>query len=436
MILKDISQIMDKSSQKSLQLIYNSGESIKKKELFRKIGRTSGITGATILKNTGLIRETLVSSFWGKKEGYELTSIGKYLAIMLKSENNRLYPEESKYLENYDIFNEIFEIKKRNSILEALYNSEDFITYNQLVKSSGINNGLNQELNYLNNCGMTNLYKKGMGLLYSSYDYKISELGRKVYENYNNLNLENANLIHIGDTKNNNIKHQEVPTKEILVENQPKVATNILIEKNELEKPEKNENLIKNKFPPRNPHPNFNPYVNDNHNDLSKKDLGTPSIEEDIAKTEFKKLCNKKGKDFENYVMDNLFPKESFDLLYVTPDAKTNERRYVECSRKPDLQFRDKKTGNIFYVECKYRSRLFNEKFEWASNVGQAERYRNIEYLEEIPVYVAMGLMGASDNPKKVFLMPLKDIKYSGLFLSVLRNYEITESRDVFKILK
>lgn len=413
MILKDLSQIIDKSSQKSLQIMYKAGGTVKCKELKYNLGRNSYLATSAILKNTGVIKETSVSSFWGKKQGYELTPIGKYIALMLKSETEKLNETESKYLEDYSVFNQLFEIKTVNRILETLYNANEFLTYNQLLRSAHITGWGTQEIRYITHFGLTDQYKKGMGLLLSSYDYRISELGKKVYENYHNLNSN------------------ELKTNELVITDN----STVIEEKKSLE-PIINPNLIKNKFPPREPHPNFNPYVNNNQNDLSKKEAEIPEvIEKEEIKDEFKELCHKKGKDFETYTMDNLFPKETFDLLHVTPDAETNEKRYVESSRKPDLQFRDKKTGKIFYVECKYRSSLFNEKYEWTKSTEQAERYRNIEYLEEIPVYIAMGLMGTPENPKKVFLMPLKDIKYNAMFLSVLKDYEIKEAGDIFKIL-
>jgi hypothetical protein len=45
-----------------------------------------------------------------------------------------------------------------------------------------------------------------------------------------------------------------------------------------------------------------------------------------------------------------------------------------------------------------------------------------------------MGLGGTANNPNKVYLMPLREIKYPALYPSVLRNWEITNIYDVFKI--
>jgi len=148
-----------------------------------------------------------------------------------------------------------------------------------------------------------------------------------------------------------------------------------------------------------------------------------------------KKLAFKKGEKFEIYVMDNLFPEKYFKLLHKTHDFKTNSKRYVESSLKPDFLFEDKKTGKIFYVECKYRSNLYQDKFHWAKDDKQFQRYKDFESNENIPIYIAMGLGGTADNPERIFLMPLKEIKYPALFPSVLKNWEVNGLRDVFRII-
>ncbi|MBN2838224.1 MAG: hypothetical protein JXM74_05670, partial [Fusobacteriaceae bacterium] len=266
--------------------------------------------------------------------------------------------EELEFLDDYSVFYSILGSNVSNQLLKLLYEENgDFLNAKTIGQKSGLGiNGSGNTIKQLSAIGLLDEHRASLGLLLTDYNFRISELGKKVYEGYNNIDSSN------------------------------------MLEK--IEEPKKSE-----------------------------------------EKAELNRLCSKKGKDFETYTMDNLFPKETFDLLHVTPDAETNEKRYVESSRKPDLQFRDKKTGKIFYVECKYRSSLFNEKFEWTKSNEQAERYRNIEYLEEIPVFIAMGLMGTPEKPKKVFLMPLKDIKYNALYLSVLRDYEIKEVEDIFKII-
>ncbi|AEK19322.1 hypothetical protein [Methanococcus maripaludis] len=142
-----------------------------------------------------------------------------------------------------------------------------------------------------------------------------------------------------------------------------------------------------------------------------------------------------KGTAFELCCLD-IFPEKDFDLLEMTHNPDSANGRFVKSDLNPDLQFKDKKTGNNFSVECKYRSSLFKGAFSWAKNKAQADRYREYEKENEIPVFIAMGLGGTPEKPEQIFLMPLKEIKYNSLFPSVLKDYEIKEAKDVFKILK
>jgi hypothetical protein len=45
-----------------------------------------------------------------------------------------------------------------------------------------------------------------------------------------------------------------------------------------------------------------------------------------------------------------------------------------------------------------------------------------------------MGLEGTADNPEKIYLMPLKKIKYNALYQSVLKEWKIENIYDIFKI--
>ncbi|AIJ05347.1 hypothetical protein JH146_0497 [Methanocaldococcus bathoardescens] len=154
-----------------------------------------------------------------------------------------------------------------------------------------------------------------------------------------------------------------------------------------------------------------------------------------LPEDEYRKwLAHQKGEEFESFVLNNLFPEKYFELLDMTHNFETNSKRYVKKSLKPDFLLKDKKTGKIFYVECKYRSKLYQEKFHWAKDKEQFQRYKDIESNENIPVYIAMGLGGTADNPERIFLMPLKEIKYPALFPSVLRDWEINNIYDIFRI--
>lgn len=69
-----------------------------------------------------------------------------------------------------------------------------------------------------------------------------------------------------------------------------------------------------------------------------------------------------KGSRFEGFVLDEIFLDKLFDLVEMTRDFKSNSKRFEERSMKPDFLFRDKRTGEEFWIEAKYRKGLFRNK--------------------------------------------------------------------------
>jgi len=72
------------------------------------------------------------------------------------------------------------------------------------------------------------------------------------------------------------------------------------------------------------------------------------------------------GLRFEDYVND-LFSKKYFSIVEKTHSTKTNQDQYVESSMNPDFVYKYMPTGEIFAVECKYRSGLNNGKLSWSN---------------------------------------------------------------------
>jgi hypothetical protein len=130
----------------------------------------------------------------------------------------------------------------------------------------------------------------------------------------------------------------------------------------------------------------------------------------------------KKGEKFENYT-ESFFPASHYGLVEKTHDSKTNKKRFIESSLKPDFKFRDKKTNKCFYVEAKYRSRMVNGKIEWCKSIDQLRRYQ--EYNNECPVFILIGYEGKPSRPHFVFLIPLTAAKYTSLYFEILEPYRI-----------
>ena len=139
------------------------------------------------------------------------------------------------------------------------------------------------------------------------------------------------------------------------------------------------------------------------------------------------------GKAFEDYVQDLFFKnnkeREYFSLEYRTPDYyDTKSGIYAESNLEPDFRIRYNPTGDVFAVECKYRSSLFRNKqgdavLSW-SNPTQLARYQKYQQERRIPVYIVIGLGGNPGDPEMVYCIPFSKIKYPQIYPSFLKKYE------------
>jgi len=130
-----------------------------------------------------------------------------------------------------------------------------------------------------------------------------------------------------------------------------------------------------------------------------------------------------KGDEFEAYIRSHILVKDRYYLLHRTHDYRTNKDDFVENSKEPDFKFRAIKTGMEFFVEAKYRSEYHDNAIEWCK-LFQFKRYKEID--KKVPVFITLGVGKESNSPGQIFFIPLKDIKYTKLFRSFLKDYEIS----------
>jgi hypothetical protein len=136
-----------------------------------------------------------------------------------------------------------------------------------------------------------------------------------------------------------------------------------------------------------------------------------------------------KGEEFEDYVRKYIFPNDRYELIHRTHSYNDNKGDYIESTLYPDFLFRCKETGKEFYVEAKFRSGFYDEKVEW-TYPKQLKRYHEIDRKKT--VFLCLGLHGTPKNPEFVFIIPMKKIKYTGLFNSFLDDYEFYIKKPVF----
>ncbi len=133
----------------------------------------------------------------------------------------------------------------------------------------------------------------------------------------------------------------------------------------------------------------------------------------------------RKGDKFEKFVEEVLFPDEDYKLIHKTIKTDLNGR-YVESREQPDFHFQHRNSSHKFWVEAKFRSQLINEKIEWASSYSQFRRYKKFqEQIRPEKVFIAIGFGGWPDDPDNVYIAPLDNIQYTGLYPSKLKPYEI-----------
>lgn len=133
-----------------------------------------------------------------------------------------------------------------------------------------------------------------------------------------------------------------------------------------------------------------------------------------------------KGDDFETCLRNKVYTNKYFDLVMKTHDFHENQADYVESSLYPDYLFRNKVTGEEFWVEAKYRENLYKGKIEWCSKY-QFKRYKKIS--NNANVIIAIGFGGRPKNPESIYLIPLQAIEYTGLYPNQLTEYEFKENR-------
>jgi hypothetical protein len=135
-----------------------------------------------------------------------------------------------------------------------------------------------------------------------------------------------------------------------------------------------------------------------------------------------------KGDEFEDFVRKHIFPSNSYEVLSRTHDYNSNKNDFIQSSKEPDFKFKAKINDKIFFVEAKYRSKYFNGAVEWCKNY-QLTRYRTIN--KTTPVFIIIGVDNSPSSPKQIFLIPIKCIKYTKLFHSFLKEYEIPNNHSV-----
>jgi len=141
-----------------------------------------------------------------------------------------------------------------------------------------------------------------------------------------------------------------------------------------------------------------------------------------------------KGSRFESFVSNQIFTDMLFDLVEMTRDFDSNKERFEERSMNPDFLFRDKRTGEEFWVEAKYRNGLFkNNKGQLVCEIckpWQLDRYKEVEKTTGKKVYICLGIGEDPKYPEAIHLIPVSDA-YPQMFSGKLKETLLWRNQDV-----
>jgi len=138
-----------------------------------------------------------------------------------------------------------------------------------------------------------------------------------------------------------------------------------------------------------------------------------------------------KGEAFEEYVETNLFPASAYDLLERTHNIDQNTHRFVGSTINPDFKFRCKSSGQVFFVEAKYRS-SFNFVTQKVPIIS-SDQFTRFFYLnqEQHAVYIVVGFGGSPNNPTSVSLIPINELKYLEWYKTRLREFSVDKTKSI-----
>lgn len=133
----------------------------------------------------------------------------------------------------------------------------------------------------------------------------------------------------------------------------------------------------------------------------------------------------KKGRAFELYTLNVLYPEKNYDVLHLTSNPLETKNRYIKSDALPDIKVQNLNTDEIYWLECKYRE-YPTEEIE-ISSYHQIERYKK---LKEPTLYI-IGFGGIPSNPEKIYTIPLKHIRPIMKFSFINRKKFIRATPDL-----
>ncbi len=127
---------------------------------------------------------------------------------------------------------------------------------------------------------------------------------------------------------------------------------------------------------------------------------------------------------FEAYVRATLLPREEYNLFFR--NSAVNKNRFSPA-REPEYKYVSK-TGIEFFVETRFRTRFQDQILEWGK-FFELKQYQDVDQVT--PVIIAIGLGGQPAAPERVFMVPVRHVKFVKNYPSLLQKYEVEPGQCV-----
>ena len=130
------------------------------------------------------------------------------------------------------------------------------------------------------------------------------------------------------------------------------------------------------------------------------------------------------GTLFEQYSSE-IFPEKYFSIIRYTPRREDIPNRKCEETKYPDFLFRDKKTKEPFWIECKFRSQLFSGKYVITPYQNRLEQYRECRINTNYKTFFIMGLGNQPYDPEHIYLTDLDNTQYCKMGKKYIEPFEL-----------
>lgn len=129
------------------------------------------------------------------------------------------------------------------------------------------------------------------------------------------------------------------------------------------------------------------------------------------------------GLAFEKHVLSLL--EKRFDIISWMQDGTHLKEEIDFC---PDIVARDRKTGAVMGIECKFRSTHVLGRISWAKEY-QLKKYERFREKAGCPLFIVIGLGGEPEKPDYLYCVPLWQAAHNRLDASSIKRYRRNPQR-------